>query len=102
MALKECPHCFTEIDSRATVCPNCRRDIVAATIPAVKPKPKPEKKGSNLPYILILLAILARYLLCSLCSVTLLVLHHSQRQGVPSLHRTQSSIQLVAAQAGRH
>lgn len=25
--IKECPHCFSEIDARASVCPVCRRDI---------------------------------------------------------------------------
>jgi large conductance mechanosensitive channel len=24
---KECPHCFTQIDIRATKCPNCTSDI---------------------------------------------------------------------------
>lgn len=29
--VRECPHCFSEIDARATVCPQCRRDIAPAT-----------------------------------------------------------------------
>lgn len=27
--MKECPHCFSTIDDRATVCPQCRRDIAS-------------------------------------------------------------------------
>lgn len=26
-ATKECPFCYTDIDSRATVCPNCHKDL---------------------------------------------------------------------------
>lgn len=32
---RECPHCYSEIDARATVCPQCRRDIAPAKVPAV-------------------------------------------------------------------
>ncbi len=27
---KECPHCFTKIDTRAKVCPNCAKNVKTA------------------------------------------------------------------------
>lgn len=29
---KECPHCYQAIDTRATVCPNCKRDVPAGNV----------------------------------------------------------------------
>lgn len=36
---KECPHCYSEIDARATVCPQCRRDIAERRYPEELPPP---------------------------------------------------------------
>jgi uncharacterized protein (UPF0212 family) len=27
VATKKCPHCYTDIDARATVCPNCGKKV---------------------------------------------------------------------------
>lgn len=31
MNTKQCPHCYSTIDARATVCPNCSRSIKQAS-----------------------------------------------------------------------
>ena len=37
-ATKECPHCFSEIDARATVCPVCNRDVAEVVLPQASEK----------------------------------------------------------------
>ncbi len=36
--MRPCPHCFMEIDARATVCGHCRRDVEPATQPSPPPQ----------------------------------------------------------------
>jgi hypothetical protein len=40
-ARRECPACFTLIHARATVCPQCRRDVPDATIQRPHPEAEP-------------------------------------------------------------
>jgi hypothetical protein len=44
--LRECPHCYELIDSRATVCPQCHRDVPKHTKPL--PDPIPDSPASRL------------------------------------------------------
>lgn len=38
MEIKKCPYCFTEMDSRASVCPSCRKKIGSANSKGVARK----------------------------------------------------------------
>lgn len=78
-----CPHCFSEIDARATVCPKCRRDIVP--LPAA-----PQAKAARRPvwqYVLIALiaAAVIFYGLRQIAARSILdALEEPQRQSVPT------------------
>lgn len=51
-----CPHCFSEIDARATVCPFCRRDISPAASPT--PPQVPTRRPGRGGCVIILLALI--------------------------------------------
>lgn len=51
---KECPHCFSTIDARATVCPRCQRDIA--------PQPPTPAKGKASNGCLIIMGLFAALL----------------------------------------
>jgi hypothetical protein len=63
---KECRFCYSTIDARATVCPNCRRDLEPASAASETVSKKESKSKLGVLLILILAACGALYLFGSL------------------------------------